>query len=29
MTYAAFNIIGIVLGVWATVLVMMWQQRNE
>jgi hypothetical protein len=29
MTYVAFNIIGIVLGIWATVLVMMWQQRND
>jgi hypothetical protein len=29
MTYVAFNIIGIVLGVWATVLVMMWQSRDD
>jgi hypothetical protein len=29
MTYAAFNIIGIVLGVWATILVVMWQNRRD
>jgi len=28
MTDVAFNIIGIVLGVWATILVMMWQNRD-
>jgi len=28
MIYAAFNIIGIVSGVWATILVVMWQNRD-
>jgi len=28
MIYAAFNIIGIVLGIWATILVVMWQNRD-
>jgi len=28
MSYVAFNIIGIVMGVWATVLVVMWQNKK-
>jgi len=28
MKFAAFNIIGIVMGVWATVLVVMWQNKK-
>jgi len=27
MTYAMFNVVGIVLGVWATLLVMLWQRK--
>jgi hypothetical protein len=28
MTYAMFNVVGIVLGVWGTLLVILWQRKQ-